>query len=122
MAPDKLITVEEGKGLPSHCRPHAYLVQSALQAWCVLVLANRSFRLNPFSPITTQAPNSGVAHTRQLTKRKAQASREFHARSFSYWDLWPASIIFATNARIAQNPQPRPGDTRPHTALAGQQE
>lgn len=114
--------VEEGKGLPSHCRPHAYLVQSALQTWCVLVSANRSQIKSIFPPITTQAPSSGVTCTRQLTKLKAQASRELHVRRFSYWGLWTASSVSATEARTAQNPQRRHSDTGLHASRAGQQE
>lgn len=75
-----------------------------------------------FPPITTQAPSSGVTCTRQLTKLKAQASRELHVRRFSYWGLWPASSISATEARTAQNPQRRHSDTRLHSSRAGQQE
>lgn len=66
-----------------------------------------------FPSITTQAPSGGVARTRQLTKLKAQASWELHARCFS---------VSSTDARTAQNPQRRHRDTRPDASCAGQQE
>lgn len=108
--PDKLIMVRDGKGLPSHCHFHAYLVQSALQTWSVLVLASnpvRSLRFNPFSPITTQAPNSGV---------KAQASKEVRVRRFSCPGLWPANSGSVTDPGAALYPQRCHRDTRPRAS------